>query len=188
MRTSSAAKLFYYAYDYSTSPPTPDTGSSGNHTIKLYHSGAVGSPSTPTSITEVDSTNAPGLYMATFAAAINGDVGIVAGKSSNSDVRIVGVQAFPEQITANNGITSAMMTDGLITDAKFTVPSESAGRPSTILAMLVRMFRLLSPAKKVRNRSTGVVSLYAENKTTVLEAVTQSTTGSPGSEVDTIEN
>jgi hypothetical protein len=75
----------------------------------------------------------------------------------------------------NGWLTTAGIADDAITDAKIAVPAEAAGRPSRILAMLRRVYEWMSPAsKKTRNRTTGVVTLYAADGTTVLEQQTQS--------------
>ncbi len=65
--------------------------------------------------------------------------------------------------------------DGSITDATITLPAEAAGRPATFLAVLRRAWEWVTN-KVTRERTTGVMTLYGSDNTTVLETRTQSTT------------
>lgn len=95
-------------------------------------------------------------------------------------------------ITAGGAVTAGTVSDktgygladGAITDAKITFPAESAGRPTTFLAAMRRVWEWVAN-RRVRTRSTGALVLYGADDTTPLEAQTQSTTGGTGSEVDT---
>jgi hypothetical protein len=80
----------------------------------------------------------------------------------------------------DGAITSVKIADGAITDAKFTFPAEAAGRASTLLAALRRAWEWATN-KTSRDRSTGIVTLYGADNTTVLETRTQSTTGTTDS-------
>lgn len=73
-----------------------------------------------------------------------------------------------------NGVPIA---DGAITDAKFTFPAESSGRPTTFLAWVRRIGEWVFN-KRSRNRSTGDITLRNAGDTATLETQTQSTTGS----------
>lgn len=76
----------------------------------------------------------------------------------------------------NNVITTAAINNGAITDAKFTTPAEAAGIPTTILAMMRRVFERQT-RKRTRNRTTGVFALRNTADNADLETNTQSTSG-----------
>lgn len=74
---------------------------------------------------------------------------------------------------------SAMsLVNGAITDATITPPAETAGRPTGFLAMGRRAWEWVTN-KQSRNRTTGVVTLFGANGSTVLETRTQSTVTGP---------
>jgi hypothetical protein len=77
---------------------------------------------------------------------------------------------------ANGAVTTAAIADGAITDAKFTFPSETSGRPSTFMAW-VRRIGEWTFNKRTRNRSDGTVTLRNANDDGTLETQTQSTSG-----------
>lgn len=86
------------------------------------------------------------------------------------------------------GLTSADVTAAVwpapangITDAAFAVPAQSAGRPTTILGMLRRLWEW-SCNKRSRDRSSGAVTLRNSSDTSDLETQTQSTTESVDSQ------
>jgi hypothetical protein len=68
------------------------------------------------------------------------------------------------------------LVDRAITDNKIVMPAEAAGIPSTPLGILRRGWEWAT-RKITRNRTTGVVSLFGADDTTVLETKTQSTAG-----------
>lgn len=68
------------------------------------------------------------------------------------------------------------LIDGAITDDKFTVPTEAAGRATKFLSMMRRMWELMEN-EITRDRATGVVALKNEAGDANLETRTQSTTG-----------
>jgi hypothetical protein len=76
----------------------------------------------------------------------------------------------------NNGssLTQVGLADGAITDAKITFPPETAGRPTTFLAAMRRVWEWATN-KRTRNRTTGIVSLQNAADTSTLETQTQST-------------
>ena len=78
-----ALTMHYFATD----ADGPKTGDVGNHTLKVVEDGVVGSVAgTPS---EVDATNAPGIYKVAITAAENtADVVTLCGKSSTSGVTI----------------------------------------------------------------------------------------------------
>jgi len=72
--------------------------------------------------------------------------------------------------------STVVLTDGSITEAKFTTPAETAGRPTGILGMIRRLFEGRHN-KRTRNRTTGVVTIRNAADTGDLETATQSTSG-----------
>jgi hypothetical protein len=66
------------------------------------------------------------------------------------------------------------LMDGAITDAKITAPGEVSGRPTTILAMVRRIFEWMSN-KRTRDRDTGTLLLRNTADNGTLETQTQST-------------
>jgi hypothetical protein len=72
---------------FATDSDGPKTGDVGNHTLKVVEDGVVGAVAgTPS---EVDATNAPGMYKVAITAAENtADVVTLCGKSSTSGVTI----------------------------------------------------------------------------------------------------
>ena len=83
-----AMTIAYVAWD--TEANAGKTGDVGNHTLRWIKDGTAASPAnTPT---EVDATNAPGLYkIALTAEETDCDIGVLCGKSSTSGVSIVPV-------------------------------------------------------------------------------------------------
>ncbi len=77
---------------------------------------------------------------------------------------------------ASASITSAVINDAALTDAKFSFPAEAAGRATTFLAAMRRRWEW-TVNKKTRNRTTGDVVLFGADNTTVLETQNQSTSG-----------
>ncbi len=71
-------------------------------------------------------------------------------------------------------ITTTSIADGALTDAKITFPAESAGRPTTFLAAMRRLWEW-TVNKRTRDRSTGTVLLRNAADAATLETQTQST-------------
>ncbi len=72
--------------------------------------------------------------------------------------------------------TGVVLADGAITDAKITFPAESAGRPTTFLAAMRRVWEWACN-KRTRDRSSGTVLLRNAADNATLETQTQSTSG-----------
>lgn len=85
------------------------------------------------------------------------------------------IERFP---LANIGL----IVSGVITDSTFTVPVEASGEPSTILAMIRRLWER-GTRKRIRDRNAGTVTLRNAADSGNLETCTQTTTGGT---VDTI--
>ena len=83
IRAQALSAMHYFATD----SDGPKTGDEGNHTLKVVEDGVVGSVAgTPS---EIDATNAPGMYKVAITAAENtADVVTLCGKSSTSGVTI----------------------------------------------------------------------------------------------------
>src|SRR5919198_394856 len=84
---NTAITVTYLAWD--TSANAGKTGDSANHTLRGVGDGTEYTPSSP-SITEVDSTNCPGLYKASLAAGENNYTNVTLhGKSSTANIAII---------------------------------------------------------------------------------------------------
>lgn len=88
----------------------------------------------------------------------------------------VGPKSASVVIMANGVITAASIADGAITESKILLPDEVSGRPTTILGMIRRTFQWISN-KRIRDRSSGAVSLRNDDDSNTLENQTQSTSG-----------
>ncbi len=74
-------------------------------------------------------------------------------------------------------VGSAMtLADGAITDAKITFPAETAGRPTTFLAAMRRLWEWAAN-KRTRDRSSGTLLLRNAADNATLETQTQQTSG-----------
>jgi len=87
---NTAYTFTYYAWDVING--VPKTGDSGNHVARGIGDGTEFTPASP-ALTEVDSTNCPGLYKATFSASENNYFGNTCYvKSSTTGIYIHPVQ------------------------------------------------------------------------------------------------
>jgi hypothetical protein len=84
---------------------------------------------------------------------------------------------------AAGGIAAVSIAAGAITDTKFSFPAEAAGRPTTFMAVVRRLWEW-SCNKRVRTRTAGVGTLVLRNAAdgADLETQTESTSGT----IDTI--
>ena len=99
--------IAYVAWD--TSANTGKTGDVGNHTLRWVKDGASSPPGNSPS--EVDATNAPGVYKITLSAdECSCDVGVLAGKSSTANVAIIPLTVTFEQ-TANQIADAVLARD-----------------------------------------------------------------------------
>jgi hypothetical protein len=96
---------------WNTSTNAGQTGDSGNHTLRWIKDGTEDTTTIP-SATEIDSTNAPGVYKATITATqAQCQVGTLAGKSSTSNVAILPVTVTFENLpTAAPGASGGVPT------------------------------------------------------------------------------
>lgn len=81
--------------------------------------------------------------------------------------------------TVNANVTQ--VANGAITDASIAFPAESAGRPSTFLAAMRRVWEWVGNQRQ-RDRSTGNVTLNNAANNAVLETQVQSTSGTVDTE------
>jgi len=103
-----ALTITYFAWD--TSANAGKTGDVGNHTLRWIKDGTAAAPDgTPS---EVDATNAPGVYkLALTAAECTCHLGVLAGKSSTSGVAVIPVTITFEQLpTASPGTAGGLPT------------------------------------------------------------------------------
>jgi len=85
-RYGAALTITYVAWD--TSANAGKTGDVSNHTLRWVKDGVSAAPTNSPS--EVDATNAPGVYKITLTAAeATCSVGVLAGKSATANVSIV---------------------------------------------------------------------------------------------------
>lgn len=68
---------------------------------------------------------------------------------------------------ATNAITTASITDGAYTDAKFTLPTEATGTPSTLLQLIMWIAGMLGWRKVEKDSNTGEVTQFMANGSTV---------------------
>jgi hypothetical protein len=97
--------------------------------------------------------------------------------SANLDTQLAAINSKTTNLPGSPAAVGSPMSiqSGAITDASFTVPSESAGRPSGMLSMIRRIFEWGSNAR-TRDRSTGNVVL-SKVAGGALETQVQSTSG-----------
>ncbi len=135
--------------------------------------------------------------VASVTGNVGGSVGSVTGlTASNLDVAISTrmatytqptgflAAAFPGTVASTTNITSAAgvtLADGAITDAKIAFPAESAGRPTTFLAAMRRVWEWATN-KRTRDRGDGTVVLRNAADDGTLETQTQSTVGTSDSQ------
>ena len=116
------------------------------------------------------------------AASINAKIGSPATTVSGD---IAAVNAKTTNLPAQPAAVGSQMTleDNAITDAKISVPAETAGRPTRLLAMLRRVWEWTAN-RKTRDRDTGNKVVYGADDVTVLETQVQSTSSVGGDIVD----
>ena len=111
--------IAYVAWD--TSANTGKTGDVGNQTLRWVKDGASSPPGNSPS--EVDATNAPGVYKITLSAdECSCDVGVLAGKSSTANVAIIPLTVTFEQ-TANQIADAVLARD--VDQVESTAPEHS---------------------------------------------------------------
>lgn len=112
----------YRAWD--TSANAPKTGDVANHTLRWIKDGTAGAPTNSPS--EVDATNAPGVYKLTLTATeADADIGDLAGKSSTANVVLIGPQIqferLPNAAPGANGGLATVNASNLIAGIQGTV-------------------------------------------------------------------
>lgn len=141
----------YYAYDVNTG--APKTGDAANHTVYIRKDG--GSLQTYSgTITEVDATNAPGLYSITLSASdMQASKVTVYVKSSTSGVLIHPIPVFTEGGRLDATVSSRMPA-GNVTVGDYSVGKSPAD------------YILQTPTNKLLTDTTGRVTVgdYAPTK------------------------
>jgi hypothetical protein len=131
------------------------------------------------------------LATAAVAAAVKAKTdNLPAAPASTTNITAAsGVQLAANQDVRNvtgsvtGAVTVGALNDGVITDAKFTMPAEANGRPSTFMAIVRRLLELMPGGnKRNRDRSTGAVTLRNAADTGNLQTWTQSTDGTVDTE------
>lgn len=116
--------------------------------------------------------------LATIASYVDTEVAAIKAKT---DLIPASPAAVGSAMTlAAGSITSSVIADDAITDAKIAVPTETSGRPTRLLAMMRRAWEWVAN-KRTRDRDTGTVLLRNAADDATLETQTQST----ASNVDT---
>lgn len=94
------------------------------------------------------------------------------------DTEVAAIKAKTDNLPASPAAVGSAMTlaAGAITESTISTPSEAAGRPTGILAMIRRIWEW-NANKRTRDRSTGVVNLRNDADSATLETQTQSTSG-----------
>lgn len=85
-------------------------------------------------------------------------------------------------VLAANAVTSAKVADGAFTDAKFALPAEATGTPSTLLQLVMWLAGQLGWRKIKKDADAGTLTQYMADGTTVKTTSTFTTVGN----VDTV--
>ncbi len=117
----------------------------------------------------------------TFTGNLTGSVASVSGNVGGNVVGSVG-SATTVNGLANNVITTASINNGAITDAKFTLPTEATGTPSTFLQLIMWIAGMLGWRKVIKDSGGGTIVEYMADGTTVKTTSTYTSSGG----VDTI--
>lgn len=125
-------------------------------------------------ISMTEQGTASGVYEGDLPASLVG----VAGLSGTMRQRAGGSPAESDDPVAAGPLNQsvASLGAGAITDATISFPAEAAGRPTTFLAAVRRLWEWCCN-KRTRDRSTGALTLLGHDGTTVLETKAQSTSG-----------
>lgn len=112
-----------------------------------------------------------------YAVVNNGTSGNAALHTQISTITTAILSAVGSPIQAGN-VTVGAIAAGAITDAAFTMPAEAAGRPSTFLAIVRRIWEW-RVNKKTRDTSALPYTILLRNAadSATLETQTQTTTG-----------
>lgn len=98
-------KISVYAHD--TISDQPKIGDAGNITVQISKDGGATAAST-NSVAELDSTDAPGIYMLSLIQAeTNADLMVISAISSTAGIQLVPIMIFTKVVTAD--IVSAIL-------------------------------------------------------------------------------
>lgn len=118
-------KLAVYAHD--TSADAPKTGDAGNITAQISIDGGATAATNDTNPTELDATDAKGIYIFDLTQAeTNGDLIILSAVSSTADVQIEPVIAYTDGVNVTRVSGSSDAADSLedvYDDTTYTIPN-----------------------------------------------------------------
>lgn len=153
--------LTYVAWD--TVANAGKTGDGANHTLRWVKDGTSAAPDGSPAISEVDSTNAPGLYKVTLDTTdCTCNFGTLCGKSSTSGISIIPVPVTFEQLptSAAGSAAGALPT----VDASNRVNSSLAAILGTALTETTGGW-LAAALKKLLNVASPVLTAASINQT-----------------------
>lgn len=103
---------------------------------------------------------------------------LAASYTAPDNASITAIKAKTDNLPASPAAVGSAMTlaNGAIGPATFTVPADAAGVPTDPIGWLRRVYQR-SFHRRTRNRTTGVVTIYAADDTTAVQSYTQSTAG-----------
>ncbi len=161
-KNTSSQKITFLVIDTATN--TPKTGDAANLTAYVSIDDGTVTVLGDTSATELDATNAPGLY--TFdctQAETNGDKLVFSGNSSTSGVRVVPVLIYTlpagfTALTISSGGVNVVQSNGFAVMGTGTVTS---GATTTSIPTSA-----CSPAGAIANQFVGRVLIFSNATTT----------------------
>jgi len=113
---NTAAKFIVFAFDATTN--VPKTGDAANITAYVSKDYGTVTVLADTTATEMDATNAPGYYLFDAAQAeTNADILLVSGKSSTSNIKVIGAPAVIFTRPTTNFLAPATLNRTLVVDA-----------------------------------------------------------------------
>ena len=143
--------MAYVAWD--TANNVGKTGDVANHTIKVIKDGT--SATSTNSPSEVDSTNAPGVYKLVLTATeMNGDCIVVAGKSSTSSISII-----PVTFTTDHGVLPSSFPSNftsLSIDSNGRVRNQASVQKNTAFATFMFLMTDSTNHNPVTGKSVSV--------------------------------
>lgn len=153
----------FIAWD--TENNTGKTGDSGNFTLRLIKDGTSAAPTN--SASEVDATNAPGIYKITVTAGeMDYSTVTLAGKSSTSGVVIIPVQIITEQGQFDALPTATENADALLKRDWTSVSSEASRSVLNALRFLRNKWTLSGATLSVKKEDDSTEAWSAAVTTT----------------------
>lgn len=176
--------ITYVAWD--TSANAGKTGDAGNHTLRWIKDGTAAAPDgTPS---EVDATNAPGVYKLVLTAAeCTCHLGVLAGSSSTSGVVVIPVTVAFEQLpTASPGTGGGLPTADANNRAKADVEAidgeTTDGNHATLCLKQLRVVNDAGPAIVAQSTGSQGAGIHAAGDGTGPGLLATGGTTAPGVE------